>query len=190
MVTSVNGRLVVTGMPRHLLSDRHVRTAKPRAKPYCKADGDGLFLYVPPSGVASWQYRYRLHGKQQTATLGKLADMSLAEARDAAGAARRTAASGTQLTVAKCVQRAKQHQVQCCPIHGLLLAHPAHAKHVAQIRSWRVAGLTLDQPLFVLDTPQSRWRSRPSDELPSRLPWRPYEGAAPAGRVPAFAPSG
>ena len=88
MVTSVNSRLVVTGMPRHLLSDRHVRTAKPRAKPYRKADGDGLFLYVPPSGVASWQYRYRLHGKQQTATLGKLADMTLAEARDAAGAAR------------------------------------------------------------------------------------------------------
>jgi hypothetical protein len=33
-----------------------------------------LYLYVAraPSGVKSWQFRYRLDGKQQTQTLGKL----------------------------------------------------------------------------------------------------------------------
>lgn len=95
-------------MPRHLLTAKKVSDSKPRAKPYRKADGDGLYLYVPPSAAAAWQFRYRLHGKQQTATLGKLANMTLLEARVAAESARRKAASGAQLTVAKRVERAKQ----------------------------------------------------------------------------------
>jgi hypothetical protein len=48
-------------MARHLLKD----------------DGDGLFLYVPPSGVSAWQFRYKLEGRSQTLTIGKLADIAL-----------------------------------------------------------------------------------------------------------------
>ena len=59
-------------MARHLLTDRRVQNAKPRAKPYRLADGDGLYLYVPPSGALAWQFRYRLGDKPQTATIGRL----------------------------------------------------------------------------------------------------------------------
>jgi hypothetical protein len=59
-------------MARHLLTDRHVRSARPKSKPYRLLDGDELAFRVSPTGARSWQLRYRLHGKEQTATLGKL----------------------------------------------------------------------------------------------------------------------
>lgn len=85
-------------MAVNLLTDAKVRTAKPRAKPYRLADGEGLFLYVPPTGVKSWQFRYKLHGKQHTLTLGKLTQLPLASARVKAQEARELAHAGTQLT--------------------------------------------------------------------------------------------
>jgi integrase len=94
-------------MARHLLKDVSIRNVKLRAKPYRLRDGDGLFLYVPPSGVAAWQFRYKLEGKSQTLTIGKLADLSLAEARKRADKARVDAADGKHLTTAKRVAKAK-----------------------------------------------------------------------------------
>jgi integrase len=93
-------------MAKHLLTDRQVRTAKPKAKAYRLADGDRLYLWVPPSGVGAWQLRYRHNGKQQTATLGKLNTMSLAQARAEAVEMRRLAERGEQLTAIKRVRRA------------------------------------------------------------------------------------
>src|SRR5665213_2897716 len=94
-------------MARHLLNDRQVKLAKPRDKAYRLRDGDGLYLFVPPSGVRAWQYRYRLDGKPLTATLGRADVLSLAEARDVAQEARKLAAQGRHLTVTKRVERAK-----------------------------------------------------------------------------------
>lgn len=88
-------------MARHLLTDRHVRNAKPRAKPYRLFDGDGLALWVSPTGARSWQLRYRLDGTEQTATLGKLERLTLSQARVAADAARNLAAKGEHLTSIK-----------------------------------------------------------------------------------------
>ena len=93
-------------MPRHLLDAVDFRNARPKAKPYRLRDGDGLFLYMPPSGVAAWQYRYKLDGKSQTLTIGKCADMSLAEARKRAEKARVVSADGGNLTTAKRVAKA------------------------------------------------------------------------------------
>jgi hypothetical protein len=92
---------------RHLLSAVRVEKAVPQAKPYRLRDGEGLFLYVPPSGVSAWQFRYKISGKSQTLTIGKLANMSLAEARKRAESARKDAADGKNLTTAKRVAKAK-----------------------------------------------------------------------------------
>ena len=92
-------------MPRHLLNDLRVRNSKPREKPYRLADGDGLYLYVPPSGKSAWQFRYRWLGKPQTATLGRVGVMTLAAARQAAQDARIAVAKGEHLTVAKRIAR-------------------------------------------------------------------------------------
>jgi integrase len=92
---------------RQLLTDRHVRAAKATKKPYRLADGGGLYLYVAPSGVKSWQYRYRHDGLPQTATLGKFSTkQGLAWARGAAETARNKASSGEHLTRAKAIAKA------------------------------------------------------------------------------------
>lgn len=88
-------------MPRNLLTDRHIRNATPRAKPYRLFDGDGLALWVSPTGARSWQLRYRLHDKEQTATLGKLERLTLAEARTRADNLHKLAADGEHLTTVK-----------------------------------------------------------------------------------------
>lgn len=88
-------------MAKHLLTDRHVRNAKPRAKPYRLFDGDGLALRVAPTGAKSWQLRYRLNGTAQTATLGKLDQLTLAEARIKANEQNNLAAEGMHLTAVK-----------------------------------------------------------------------------------------
>jgi hypothetical protein len=95
-------------MAKHLLTDRAIRIAKPRATPYRLADGGNLYLLVAPTGAHAWQLRYRLNGKPQTATLGKLAAMSLADARKAAGRARPLADAGEHLTAVKHASRLKR----------------------------------------------------------------------------------
>src|SRR5690348_16746379 len=96
-------------MAKHLLSDRQVRTAKPREKPYRLFDGDGLALWISPSGVKSWQFRYRLPGKgEQTSTIGKFDRYSLAEARTRAEELRKLVDQGEHLTTHKRVQRAQR----------------------------------------------------------------------------------
>src|SRR5690349_15845418 len=92
-------------MAKHLLSDRAVKTAKPRDKPYRLFDGEGLALWISPSGVKSGQLRYRLHGKEQTATLGKFDRVTLAEARTKAAELRKVRDEGQHLTAYKRLQR-------------------------------------------------------------------------------------
>ncbi|HEX4152115.1 MAG TPA: Arm DNA-binding domain-containing protein, partial [Steroidobacteraceae bacterium] len=95
-------------MPQNTLTDREIRTAKPAAKPYRLADGDGLYLRVSTTGAKSWEYRYRHAGKQQTASLGKLDSTPLAEARKRAQGARELAGKGEHLTHAKNVAKAQR----------------------------------------------------------------------------------
>jgi integrase len=119
-------------MAKHLLDAKKVEKAKPRAKSYRLADGDGLYLYVPPSGVKAWQYRYRHAGRPQTATLGKLAYMPLSRARELAEEARGNAASGDQLTQAKRVTKASKRAQSANTFKSVAdawLAYEARASH-------------------------------------------------------------
>lgn len=89
------------------LTDTRVQKAKPEAKPYRLHDGGGLALLVAPSGVKSWQLRYKLDGKAQTATLGKLGVLTLADARTKAADLRKVAESGEHLTAHKRTMKAQ-----------------------------------------------------------------------------------
>lgn len=156
-------------MARNLLSDLHVRNAKPAAKPYRLKDGDGLFLYVAPSGVKSWQYRYKIAGKHQTLTLAKLSVMGLAEARRRADEARAAAADGKNLTTVKRVERAKTVADQAATFEVVAESwlrkvrpapwSPAHAKqvrasiknHLSELSGLPVAEITARVVAPILD---------------------------------------
>ena len=65
-----------------MLIDTHVKTAKPQSTIYKLTDERGLHLSVYPNGSKLWHMRYRLEGKEKTASLGKYPETSLAEARE------------------------------------------------------------------------------------------------------------
>lgn len=72
-----------------MLTDREVKNAEARAKPYKVSDSGGLYLYVAPTGMKSWRMKFRLHGKEKLLTFGPYPDVKLSEARDRRDAARR-----------------------------------------------------------------------------------------------------
>jgi integrase len=81
-------------MPKSL-SDTVVRNAKPKIKPYKLSDGDGLFLVVMPNGSKYWRMKYFISAKEKTLALGVYPDVSLADAREKRGQARKVLATGS-----------------------------------------------------------------------------------------------
>ena len=76
------------------ITDTAARQAKPRAKPYTLADSLGLFLYIAPSGVKSWHFRFTWLGKQARISMGTYPDVGLKEARTRRDEARESIAMG------------------------------------------------------------------------------------------------
>ncbi|MGT2515674.1 tyrosine-type recombinase/integrase [Sphingomonas panni] len=71
-----------------MLTNAQVRTARPKPCAYKLSDGQGLHLYVAPTGLKSWRVRFRLAGREQLLTVGQFPDVDLSAAREAAAAAR------------------------------------------------------------------------------------------------------
>ena len=76
--------------PQKALSAAFVRSAPPGR--HC--DGNGLYLFVQPSGARSWIQRLVIRGRKRELGLGSLALVSLAEAREKALTHRKLARSG------------------------------------------------------------------------------------------------
>jgi integrase len=71
-----------------------VKAARPAAKAYKLADGQGMYLEIVPSGKKYWRLKYRFGAKENRASLGVYPEVSLAEARDRRDAARKQLANG------------------------------------------------------------------------------------------------
>ena len=76
--------------PDKALSAAFVRTAPPGR--HC--DGNGLYLFVQPSGARSWVQRLVIRGRRRDFGLGSVGLVSLAEAREKARANRKLAREG------------------------------------------------------------------------------------------------
>lgn len=81
-------------MPKDLLSDAKVRTAKSDSKPHKLSDGGGLFLLIQPTGSKLWRWKFRLNGKENLFAVGSYPEIGLAEARAARDAARELVKQG------------------------------------------------------------------------------------------------
>ena len=79
-----------------ILSDAKIRGAKPRSRPYKLRDGAGLHLLVSPAGGKLWRLRYRrpVTRTENMLALGRYPELTLAEAREKAIAARRLIDAG------------------------------------------------------------------------------------------------
>lgn len=90
------------------LSARAVATL---SEPGMHGDGDGLYLFVDKSGAKRWTFLFQWRGKRSELGLGRLSDVSLAEAREAASDARRLVKAGTNPIDARREARAKERAV-------------------------------------------------------------------------------
>lgn len=77
-----------------MLTDRILKTSKPKDKGYKIQDRDGMYAYVAPSGTISFRFDYKFHGKRMTLTIGKYGIISLADARERLIAAKKMLADG------------------------------------------------------------------------------------------------
>ena len=91
-----NSRRPLTGTkptgrhPQKALSASFLRSAPPGRH----ADGNGLYLFVQPTGTRSWIQRLVIRGRRREIGLGSLALVSLAEAREKALVNRKLAREG------------------------------------------------------------------------------------------------
>ncbi|KQN00585.1 tyrosine-type recombinase/integrase [Sphingomonas sp. Leaf25] len=77
-----------------MLTNAAVRSARVKDRAYKLSDGQGLHLFVAPSNLRSWRWRFRLDGRELLLTLGQYPDMDLIAARSAADFAREALRAG------------------------------------------------------------------------------------------------
>ncbi len=72
-------------MPKKIppLTEKKIKSAKPKDRAYKLFDGEGLYLYILPTGTKSWRMKYTspVDKKEKTITFGKYPFISLKEAR-------------------------------------------------------------------------------------------------------------
>ena len=71
------------------LSDRRIRSLKPRERAFKTFDGYGLYLHVQPGGAKLWRLKYRFCGRERVLALGAYPEITLARAREKRTEARR-----------------------------------------------------------------------------------------------------
>ncbi|WP_046156190.1 tyrosine-type recombinase/integrase [Chromobacterium vaccinii] len=78
------------------LTDAAIKSAKPRedGKHLKLTDGQGLSLWVMPTGAKYWRLKYRMNGKEKLLALGVYPEVSLKEARLKRDDARKQIADG------------------------------------------------------------------------------------------------
>jgi len=88
-----------------VLSDRAIRTSKPREKPYKLSDGGGLHIVVQPNGSKLWRLKYRFAGKEKLISFGSYPVVTLACAREKRDDAKKHLASGRDPSVQRKLDR-------------------------------------------------------------------------------------
>lgn len=73
--------LLVQNYSQMPLTDTALKALKPAANKYSRPDGQGLHIFVYPTGSLIWQFRYRFNGKANMVSFGSYPSVSLAEAR-------------------------------------------------------------------------------------------------------------
>lgn len=98
------------------------------------ADGDGLYMQVASADARSWIYRFALAGRRREMGLGACSDVTLAQARAKATAARLLVKAGQDPIEARAAERARQRLEEARSMTFDEAARLYRADHEA---SWR-----------------------------------------------------
>ena len=158
--------------------------AKRMVKPGRYGDGGGLWLQVRDAEKRSWLFRYTVHGKPREMGLGAFPDFALAEAREAATAARKLLHTGVDpIEHRTAVRAAAKAEAQVNTFRDVatkyIESHKAAWRNEVHINQWTatltayaypeigdvaVRAITTEAVMRVLDP---IWRSKP--ETASRI---------------------
>ncbi len=83
-------------------------------KPGKHIDSNGLYLNISKSGSKAWIYRYQMHGIRREIGLGSFTHVSLREAREIAGDARKAQNSGQDPRTAIRIADQAQQLAETC----------------------------------------------------------------------------
>jgi hypothetical protein len=99
-----------------MLTVTKLRNLKPGDKLYKVNDRDGLYVAVTPAGSISFRYNYSINGRQETLTFGRhgVGGITLAEARERLGKAKRLIATGKSPANEKARDKARVKDAETC----------------------------------------------------------------------------
>ena len=132
---------------KRVLNKLSAQTVKTARKPGRYADGGNLYLLVDPAGAKRWLFIFRWQGKQREMGLGSLRDVTLAQARERAAAARALLREGKSPIEAKSISAAPATPTFGAFADNLLSTLETgwrNPKHRAQ---WRMTLTTYAAPL-------------------------------------------
>lgn len=109
------------------LTNVSIQSAKPKDKPYKLFDGGGMYLEVAPSGSKWWRLKYRIDGKEKRISLGTYPEISLKDARERRGLARKQLANGVDPSASR--KAAKVARVSECTNTLEAVAREWFSKH-------------------------------------------------------------
>lgn len=96
-----------------MLTDREIKNAAPRDKPYRLFDGGGMYLEVHPNGAKYWRLKYRFAGKEKRIALGVYPAITSKVARQKAQQEKTRLAEGADpLTIRKATKRITKEAAQ------------------------------------------------------------------------------
>jgi integrase len=123
-----------------------------KMEPGYYADGGGLYLQVTDAGTKSWIYRYMLAKRRREMGLGALADVSLAQARAKASAARQLHKAGQDPIEAREAERARQRLEEARSIpfdeacRQYIADHEASWRNAVHRQQWKTTLATYVSP--------------------------------------------
>jgi integrase len=119
-----------------MLTDKAIQAAKPKARPYKLADGEGLTMLVNPNGSKLWRFRYRHEGREKMLGFGSYPDTSAKLAREKREKARKQLAEGLDPSGARQAEKAARDNTfevvarEWLPLQKERLAPATYAKAV------------------------------------------------------------
>ncbi|MBA0916070.1 MAG: integrase arm-type DNA-binding domain-containing protein [Nitrosospira sp.] len=83
------------------LTEIAIKKAKPEVKPYKMTDGGGMYLLVQPTGTKYWRMKFRIAGKEKLLSFGVYPEITLPQARERRGDARKLLLCGEDPSAVK-----------------------------------------------------------------------------------------
>lgn len=141
------------------LSDRKCQTAKPLDRVVKLSDGDGLQLWIMPTGGKLWRFAYRYDGKQKLLAIGAYPAISLASARSKRDDARKLLAEGKDPSAQKKLDKAAKLTSNANTFNALA------DDYLAKMKRNHRAETTIGKVEWLLDHARPSLGQRPISEI-------------------------